>query len=141
MIVRQRLESVGLSLGVHVRLARVSCGATLRSPIPAAYKTVTSYQEEAGRRGKGKERLPAYITIRWLYALALLPRLSLVLTLVSPSFSLSIRLPLYTYRLSLSLFLFVEWSTMALIASTASDLDKTRSSKGRNNPRLQNWTG
>lgn len=43
MIVRQRLE---WSLGVHVRLARVSCGATL--PIPDCLQTVTSYQGHAG---------------------------------------------------------------------------------------------
>ena len=42
MIVRQRLE---WSLGVHVRLARVSCGATL--PIPDCLQTVTSYQGHA----------------------------------------------------------------------------------------------
>lgn len=41
---------------------------------------------------------------------------------------------LYTYSLR-----FVEWSTMALIASITSSLDKTHSSKGRNDPPLEDW--
>lgn len=48
MIVRQRLESVGLSLGVHVRLARVSCGATL--PIPGCLQDCNIVS------GRGRER-------------------------------------------------------------------------------------
>lgn len=56
MIVRQRLESVGLSLGVHVRLARVSCGATL--PIPGCLQDcniVSGRGRVSGGTGRGRE--------------------------------------------------------------------------------------
>lgn len=57
MIVRQRLESVGLSLGVHVRLARVSCGATLPSPGCLQDCNIVSGRGRVkGRDGKGKGR-------------------------------------------------------------------------------------
>lgn len=63
MIVRQRLE---WSLGVHVRLARVSCGATL--PIPDCLQTVTSYQGHAGYN-----YIPTLASSPYLYFVSLPP--------------------------------------------------------------------
>lgn len=87
MIVRRRLEwSVSLSectCALHV----LAVGRLSRSP--AAYKTVTSYQEEAweGRGDEGKREKGGYnYTLTLASSRALLP---------SPSFSLSIRLPMY----------------------------------------------
>lgn len=79
MIVRQRLE---WSLGVHVRLARVSCGATL--PIPDCLQTVTSYQGHAGYN---------YIpTLASSYFISLPPRRSLV----QPRFHFTISVLFYS---------------------------------------------
>lgn len=62
-----------------MRLARVSCGATLPIPGSAAYKTVTSYQVRRGGRGEAEE-----VAITTRSRLALVSRaLFLVLTLIS----------------------------------------------------------
>lgn len=102
MIVRQRLESVGLSLGVHVRLARVSCGATL--PIPGCLQDcniVSGRGRVSGGTGRGREGEVGYITIHTLALFCLVSHiLSLVLTHVSRcSFLLVIYSPSSAYSL------------------------------------------
>lgn len=91
---------VGLSFGVHVRLARVSCGATL--PIPGCLRDCNIVSGRGtvdgrgwrGERKRERKRGSTAITIR--SRLLVWRILSLVLNPhLAPSFSLSIRLPMY----------------------------------------------
>lgn len=94
MIVRQRLE---WSLGVHVRLARVSCGATLPSPDCLQDCNIVAGRGPGRGRGWGARRRGGYGSYN--YTLTLISRLARSFSrfnaLSSRFFFLIIRAPAY----------------------------------------------